>query len=796
MTKQKIKSRGNGTLNLTIGKRYRPMSRNIFDIGGGPSIPQVNNSITGFGSIKTMNPAQASAAGFTPAKTGLDIQTGATGKTGTTGGGGATGGVGDIMGKASSALGGLSGLVQGFTSSSQIADTSGIRAGIEDTAGTDFASASDFQSLSDTYSDMNWQDSDYGMWDVRGASKGQLAGNVLSSAASGAMTGLSVGGPWGALIGGVVGLGTGLAGVFTGNAKAKREAEELNRLAQDANQRAQNNFFMAQDSLKDDYGRNLLENVAAEGGRIHIKPSKKGTFTAAAKRHGKSVQAFASQVLANKDNYSPAMVKKANFARSASKWKHSLGGFLYGEGGNLHSNVPDSQTHGTDFSNGMTFINKGGTHEQNPLEGVQMGVDPQGIPNLVEEGEVIFNDYVFSNRLHPSEKELGKANLPKRYKGHTFALIAEDMGKESSERPNDPISRRGLEDSMMKLAMVQEAQRARKGKKGTQQLMAYGGRRYAGDENIPDTPKIPDINLPLEIEIEDTPVEVPDTEISVNPYSFFVPKVNKKGQARNRGVWVDSRGNVKGRRSSNPYDADNALFTWGRYAPVVGSAVGALTSLLEKPDYGNSDILLNEADSLSRRGVRFRPLNRYMRYNPLDRNYLLNRVGAQAGATRRAILNASAGNSGAAMAGLLAADRQAQESAGDALIKMDQQNDALRREALEFNRGTDQYNSQGLMQADAQNVQFAQNRDRLRSTLLSQSAQMREAADTALEATRSANLTNLFDNIGGMGQENFIMNQIASNPSLYYQYTAPGKGTVGFKGRNGGMLTKKDRRRK
>ena len=62
------------------------------------------------------------------------------------------------------------------------------------------------------------------------------------------------------------------------------------------------------------------------GGGIHIKPSKRGTFTAAAKKHGKSVQAFASQVLANKGNYSPAMVKKANFARNAAKWKHEDGG--------------------------------------------------------------------------------------------------------------------------------------------------------------------------------------------------------------------------------------------------------------------------------------------------------------------------------------------------------------------------------------------------------------------------------------------------------------------------------------
>lgn len=61
---------------------------------------------------------------------------------------------------------------------------------------------------------------------------------------------------------------------------------------------------------------------------IHIKPSKSGTFTAAAKKRGKSVQAFASQVLAHKENYSPAMVKKAVFASNAKKWKHAEGGEL------------------------------------------------------------------------------------------------------------------------------------------------------------------------------------------------------------------------------------------------------------------------------------------------------------------------------------------------------------------------------------------------------------------------------------------------------------------------------------
>lgn len=61
-------------------------------------------------------------------------------------------------------------------------------------------------------------------------------------------------------------------------------------------------------------------NKKKNGGSIYIKPSKQGTLTAAATKHNMGVQEFASKVLRNKDSYSPAMVKKANFARNASKW--------------------------------------------------------------------------------------------------------------------------------------------------------------------------------------------------------------------------------------------------------------------------------------------------------------------------------------------------------------------------------------------------------------------------------------------------------------------------------------------
>lgn len=93
----------------------------------------------------------------------------------------------------------------------------------------------------------------------------------------------------------------------------------------------------------------LSDQLFSEGGNIHIKPSKKGTFTAAATKHGMGVQAFASEVLANKDKYSSAMIKKANFARNAAKWHEN--------GGNLNLFLlggPDDPYYNPSYSNAPT----------------------------------------------------------------------------------------------------------------------------------------------------------------------------------------------------------------------------------------------------------------------------------------------------------------------------------------------------------------------------------------------------------------------------------------------------------
>lgn len=193
----------------------------------------------------------------------------------------------------------------------------------------------------------------------------------------------------------------------------------------------------------------------ALGGGIHIKKSHRGLFTKEAKEHGMGVQEFASHVLANKDKYSPEVVKRANFARNATKF--ALGG--------------DMQTNGSDFSNGLMHIDAGGSHESSPYDGVQLGTDSQGKPNLVEEGETIFDDYVFSKRIKADAQTKKRFHVGKNA-DISYADLSKKLEKESAERPNDAISQAGLEKQMHDLADEQERQKSEMQTKEAQEVFA------------------------------------------------------------------------------------------------------------------------------------------------------------------------------------------------------------------------------------------------------------------------------------------------------------------------------------
>lgn len=159
----------------------------------------------------------------------------------------------------------------------------------------------------------------------------------------------------------------------------------------------------------------------------------------------------------------------ANYMINFSGGKDSV---LAAFGGQLHTN-------GADFSNGASIIEAGGSHEENPNSGVQIGVDKQGTQNLVEEGEVVYDDYVFSNRLKANDEVLGYANLPLKYRDTPFSDIAKKLLKPSEDQLNDPITTRTLKANMDKLRNAQEVFKQIYGTGDIANQFAFGGNIYA-----------------------------------------------------------------------------------------------------------------------------------------------------------------------------------------------------------------------------------------------------------------------------------------------------------------------------
>lgn len=553
-------------------------------------------------------------------------------------------------------------------------------------------------------------------------------------------------------------------------------------------------------------------NTFAEGGKIHIKPSKRGTFTAAAKRHGKSVQSFASQVLANKENYSPAMVKKANFARNAAKW-HSFGG--------------DLNTHGADFTNGQIIVGNGGTHEENPMEGVPMGMDAEGNPNLVEQGEVIFNDYVFSNRLFADGGLLESFNLPKSYDGHSFAAIAEKLGDESKERPNDPISKRGLLSSMSRLQQAQETvrQQAQEGQEGVQ--YAHGGKMgtlFDGLGSRSNNLKRANFFLePTEDNYSYNPfIDMAYTDPDENTYDIYkygvgitpngefveTPKYMARAAAKRAGYDVGTslddynKNPIKvpeKKKSAVSRLLSNLDATDLRYAPVIGAAIGLGQNLFSRPDYTSADTILEAANQAGNyTPIGYTPIGNYLQYRPFDRNFYLNKLNAQAGATRRAIMNTTSPSRNAA---LLAVDYNTQGRLGDLARQAEEYNLAQRQAVETFNRGTNQANAEMGLKAAMANQEAALKARSSRLSGVAQAMAVRDAVDARRGASMSANLTNFFNSLGDIGREEVMKTWINENPALYYAISTGGAGTP-YKGKKkedkkakGGYLTIKSKRK-
>ena len=688
--------------------------------------------------------------------------------------------------------------------------------------------------------------------------------------------------------------------------KAKNLTNKLRAQAEAANTRLYNNFNQAADVTNENQFLQSMYNVEAFGGPlfkeggIMIKKENRGKFTESANRANMGVQEYARHILANKEDYSPTLIKRANFARNFGGRK-AFGG--------------DLNTYGGTYNGGLEYINNGHTHSENPYGGVPMGTDRNGTPNLVEEGETIWNDYVFSNRLKVPETLTDKYKLSKDI---TFAEASKKLGKEIEETPNDPISKRTFNSFMQDLQQSQEEVKAKKelakakrqfNKLSPQeQLGILNGTPVQEDNTMLSNPNEIVSNEPQQFDDggwmfdnmwEGAPeyqnsylkgnipyyqgkvsskgysvkdIEGTDNYKNFTKYALTLPDnhnywqtlSNKTGKdvtylknnyerLRNDGKlgWVhrtpkfnnistqadtpftiyqplDALGNQKPFNMLSPYgmgysandivpfsdrvDAngntvidlknkefistdtkkktnnkeDNGLLpTWMRYAPIVGSAIGAASSLLSKPDESSADAILTAAREAGQyTPISFNPIGDYIQYNPFDRDYYINKLNAESGAARRAIINQASGNRGNAMAGILAADYNAQNQLGALARQAEEYNLAQRQKVAEFNRGTNMFNTEGMFKADTANQAAKM---QARSTLLQgtmQAERLRQAARQQLAAERSANLTNLFNNLGNIGRENMNFNIL--NTSAAFPWAMTNKGESKYKSRKRG----------
>lgn len=709
------------------------------------------------------------------------------------------------LGSSIGSIGGaIGGMAQTGISNAQIADTSGIESQIEAQKNMTIGASSNEDLLSEWGSWTKVKD-DYTWKDVRGGNTGQRLTGTLGAAGQGAAAGASVGGPIGAIVGGVVGLGSAIGGWLGGNRKAKRKARRLNREAREANERALSSFETRANTIDAQNDFNILANFSAyggplefgsgaigyefdnrylnnqemsaiakqrltslpnsfqtlpemntynafaEGGGIHIKKKNRGKFTEYC--GGKVTEAC---IRRGKNSSNPTTRKRATFAQNARNW-NAFGGWLNTQGG--------------DFTNGVTFIDEGGSHEENPYQGIQIGVDPEGAPNLVEQGEVVYDDYVFSDRMEIPD------DIRKEYKlrGKTFAKAAKSAQRESEERPNDPLSTKGLQAAMERIAEAQEEVRNR------ERIKNIKSNRF--DKGGPINPA-PIFTNPY-LENSELPNEIGGfTAYGTTFGNAPMTKEELNNFEKNRRDYMKSLDNEERGRKRQ---------TWTRYAPIIGSGLASLSDLFSRPDYGSADMI--GGVDLGAEAAGYAPIGNYLSYRPLDRDFYINKMNQQAAATRRGLMNTSGGNRLNAQAGILAADYNYGQNMGNLARQAEEYNQQLRERVEAFNRGTNMFNTETGLKASMFNAESRNAAKRARLGQATTAAQMRQAIKDQDAARRSANITNFLQGLGDMGWENEQANWLDTlAKSGVLKMNTRGEYTGGTKKAKGGKVRTKKKK--
>ena len=235
-------------------------------------------------------------------------------------------------------------------------------------------------------------------------------------------------------IGGAIGFfqGKGEEDAYNKQKKAEEDAANLERkqaydLSSQYNQASAANrgFIGGGKEQSSFYGKDGGRLKMLADGGIHIKPSHKGLFTAKANKAGEGVQEYASHVMANKEDFSPATVKQANFARNASHWKHGDGAIIKKDGGELQ---PVSKN---------TQLAVGQSHENGGIK-LDSKSEIEGGETLVDKGDHTL--VVSDNLVNPlsgntfAKDDLKLAKSLSKYEGKTSNLAKNSVKQINAKR--------------------------------------------------------------------------------------------------------------------------------------------------------------------------------------------------------------------------------------------------------------------------------------------------------------------------------------------------------------------------
>lgn len=226
-------------------------------------------------------------------------------------------------------------------------------------------------------------------------------------------------------------------------------------------------------------------------------------------------------------------------------------------------------------------------------------------------------------------------------------------------------------------------------------------------------------------------------------------------------------------------------FDWnslGQALPIISNAAKSIYNAAKPIDYSN---VVAEQSFRDTPTMDLPRIGGKQVYRGIDRNRFVNPIINQGRATARDIQN-TALTAGQALANLANANYNTQRAIGEAYANADQQDLANRLQVAQFNLGIDQANANLSQAEQAYNMQRANRIAQGRIQDAAMREQLQQMKGQAIDKTSTAAVQGVAD----LTRQNIEWNWIKDNPAY-----AEAVATMYGKKANGGMLTKRKRRR-